>query len=370
MLRTLPRTLFGNNTAVWSGSNLLSDTTYQRLKTAGVSILRFPGGSTSDEYHWDGQYPPYAQSKNWQNMSAAWAVSTAQYMKLVQKLGSIPVITANYAYSTYDTTVTDGNVQNAANLAANWVEYCNAPNDGSNPNGGTDWAAKRAADGSAEPFKVAYWEIGNEIFGNWEDGYDPVGSMYANNFNAIADAMKAVDPTISIGLVVDPTSANENWTKTVLSNPGTAARADFLIVHTYFGYYTDASQISAPGLLAAASQVDTLKSTLDQWVTANTTRTPDDLPYYMSEYNVTGPTNPLQISLASSLFIAKVMGHLASTGWAAASLWDILNSYDTTSSFGAGDLGFISMGQPSVPDLTRARRTLTSTSTRATSAIT
>ncbi len=213
VLRTLPRTLYGNNTAVWNGDTLLSDTTYQRLSTAGVSILRFPGGSTSDQYHWDGVYPAYAQAQGWANMSQPWAVSTAQYMKLVQKLGSIPVITANYGYATYDTTDSDGTVANAAQLAADWVEYCNAPNDGSNPNGGTDWAAQRATDGSSAPFNVAYWEIGNEIFGNWETGYDSVGDTYAKNFNVIVDAMKAVDPTIAVGLVVDPTSGNENWTQ-------------------------------------------------------------------------------------------------------------------------------------------------------------
>jgi alpha-N-arabinofuranosidase len=167
-------------------------------------------------------------------------------MKAVQRLGSIPVITANYAYSTYDTTATDGKVANAARLAADWVEYCNAPNDGSNPNGGTDWAAKRAADGSSAPFKVAYWEIGNEIFGNWETGYDSIGDTNAKNFNVVADAMKAVDPTIAVGLVVDPSPANSNWTKTVLAYPGTAQRADFLIVHTYFGWFSAAASVSWP----------------------------------------------------------------------------------------------------------------------------
>jgi hypothetical protein len=144
VLRTLPRTLYGNNAATWVGDFLWSETSYQRLKTANVSILRFPGGSTADGYHWDGVYPAYVAGQAYN--SDSWAVSTAEYMKLVQRLGSIPVITANYGYATYDTTVSDGNVANAARLAADWVEYCNAPNDGSNPNGGTDWAARRATD--------------------------------------------------------------------------------------------------------------------------------------------------------------------------------------------------------------------------------
>ncbi len=350
VIRTLPRTLYGNNVAVWNGDTLLSGTAVQRLGTAGVSIVRFPGGSTSDGYFWNGQYPPYAQAQGWDSWGQSWALDTAEYMQLVHRLGAIPLITANYGYASYDTTATDGNVANAAQLAADWVEYCNAPNDGSNPNGGTDWAAQRATDGAPEPFAVPYWEIGNEVFGSWETGYDPVGGTYARNFNAIADAMKAVDPTIAIGLVVDPTNAT--WTRTVLSNPGTAARADFLIAHTYFAQFSSAAAVTAASLLPQASQVAALKTTLDGLVTANTTRTPDNLPYYLGEYNVPGPTNALQISLASGLFIAKVLGEIAGSGWAAASLWDVLNGYDAPGTYGAGDQGFLSSGQPGVPDLT------------------
>lgn len=52
-----------------------------------------------------------------------------------------------------------GNPQDAADL----VEYLNAPNDGSNPNGGTDWAAVRAANGHEEPYGVIRFELGNEF---------------------------------------------------------------------------------------------------------------------------------------------------------------------------------------------------------------
>lgn len=48
--------------------------------------------------------------------------------------------------------------------AADYVEYMNAPYDGSNPNGGTDWAAVRAANGHAEPYGISVWEFGNEPY--------------------------------------------------------------------------------------------------------------------------------------------------------------------------------------------------------------
>jgi hypothetical protein len=161
--------------------------------------------------------------------------------------------------------------------------------------------------------------------------------------------MKAVDPTIAIGLVVDPTSA---WTRTVLSYPGTAERADFLIVHTYFDGFTSAASVTPSALLARAGQIGELKTKLDELVSSSTARSPPELPYYLSEYNVPGPTNSLQISLASGLFIAKVLGELAGSGWAAASLWDVLNGYDSPGTYGPGDHGFLSLRQPDVPDLT------------------
>jgi len=110
--------------------------------------------------------------------------------------------------------------------------------------------------------------------------------------------------------------------------------------------------VTAAGLLGQAGQVATLRASLDELVTANTTRSPADLPYYLGEYNVPGPANSLQISLASGLFIAKVLGQIAGSGWAAASLWDVQNGYDSPGTYGAGDHGFLSSGQPGVPDLT------------------
>ena len=50
---------------------------------------------------------------------------------------------------------------------ARWVEYCNSPA------GSTTLAKQRAANGSAEPYNVRYWGVGNESWGcggNFEPG--------------------------------------------------------------------------------------------------------------------------------------------------------------------------------------------------------
>jgi hypothetical protein len=344
--------LFGNNAAVWNGDEtLLSDLMRKRLSDVNVSILRFPGGSTSDTYHFDGVYPAHAVAQGWDMMSQQWAVSTAEFMSTVRAIGAIPLITVNHGYASYDTTDSDGSVDNAAALAANWVEYCNSPNNGTNPNGGVDWAAQRASDGFDEPFAVQYWEVGNEAYGSWEVGYDPTGSVYAANFVAIARAMKAVDPEIAVGLVTPADAQYEDWTRTVLAHPGVLGLTDFLVVHNYFGWISDASQLEPASMLARTSEVKQYKERLERLVTEAGISV-DALPFYFGEYNLPLPTHSYQIAHLSGVFIADVLGQLVLTGWAGASLWDIQNGYDPGVGLGAGDHGFLTMGHPDVDNLT------------------
>jgi alpha-N-arabinofuranosidase len=65
--------------------------------------------------------------------------------------------------------------------AADFVEYCNgAPT--------TEWGAKRAANGRPEPYRVRYWQLGNEISGD--------DDHYVNACPAFCKAMKRIDPAV------------------------------------------------------------------------------------------------------------------------------------------------------------------------------
>src|SRR4029077_10696149 len=50
-LYTVSSNLFGVNTAVWD-SQLGYPTSAGFISAAGIQLLRFPGGSLSDGYHW------------------------------------------------------------------------------------------------------------------------------------------------------------------------------------------------------------------------------------------------------------------------------------------------------------------------------
>ena len=97
---------------------------------------------------------------------------------------------------------------------------CNGPP--TSPNGKI-----RAAHGHPEPYNVKYWEIGNEIWGDWVRGHSDA-TTYARNFNRYVKAMRAVDPSIEVIAVGDNDMA---WNRTVLQLA--TERADFLAIHHY-----------------------------------------------------------------------------------------------------------------------------------------
>jgi hypothetical protein len=67
-LGTLPATAFGINAAVWDG-HLLDTSLPGLLQQAGAQVVRYPGGSTADVYHWQSNSTEpnqsYANSTRW-----------------------------------------------------------------------------------------------------------------------------------------------------------------------------------------------------------------------------------------------------------------------------------------------------------------
>jgi alpha-N-arabinofuranosidase len=76
---------------------------------------------------------------------------------------------------------------------------------------------------------VKYWEVGNEIWGDWVRGHSDA-ETYARNYNRYAQAMRAVDPSIKLIAVGDN---DINWNRTVLRAAG--QNIDYLAIHHYYG---------------------------------------------------------------------------------------------------------------------------------------
>lgn len=202
------------------------------VEKLGPTIIRFPGGLAANGYIWFQDIGPY-EGRPLQEISRtqSGSIGTDEFLAFCEKLGAQAMITVNVNRASGMSalkTLTDENYQKNAAIAADWVEYCNAPNDGSNPRGGTDWAAVRAKNGHPQPYGVKYWELGNELFDLPLDWYKKAIQLFSRE-------MKAVDPTIQIGVISLPSNRSKEkytqWFRQILAECGD--RFDFWIHHTY-----------------------------------------------------------------------------------------------------------------------------------------
>jgi alpha-N-arabinofuranosidase len=134
------------------------------LKQLHVPLVRWPGGCFADTYHWrDGVGPQDQRPSNVNGGKADQinAVGTHEFFDLIDMLGAEAYVNGN---------VGTGSVQEMSD----WVEYMTA-------DGGSPLARLRARNGREKPFKVAYFGIGNELWGcggNIKPQY--YASLYSN----------------------------------------------------------------------------------------------------------------------------------------------------------------------------------------------
>lgn len=334
-LSTLSRLALGVNDAVWDG-NLLDSQLPNLLHNAGVKVMRYPGGSTADVYHW--QTNTTEPGQGYANPNNTFDA----FMSVVQATGATPIITVNYGSGT-------------PQEAAAWVQYANI----------------------TKHYHIKYWEIGNELYGNgsyganWEyDLHAQKGpAAYANNSLQFIQAMKAVDPSIKIGAVltapgnwpdgVIAPGDTLDWNHTVLSILG--ENVDFAAVHWYAQGPTgesDAGLLAAPAngestsvsyTPSIPSMVSTLRSLFAQYTGAKASRE----QIMVTETNsVSYNTGKQTVSLVNALFLAENELTWLENGVANVDWWDVHNgasggNNNSSSLYGSaqyGDYGILSNG--------------------------
>ncbi|KAF7304178.1 Glycoside hydrolase family 51 protein [Mycena indigotica] len=151
------------------------------LKELKVPVVRYPGGNFVSTYRWqDGIGPKHLRPRR---PELAWLTEesnqfgTDEFMAWCKELGAEPYICLNMGTGTLEDALA-------------WLEYCNS-------SATTHFANLRRANGHAEPYRVKYWSLGNEVWGPWQ-----VGQMsaedYAKRAFQWAKAMRLLDPTIQI----------------------------------------------------------------------------------------------------------------------------------------------------------------------------
>jgi hypothetical protein len=364
-VRTVDERVFGLNAVLWD-ANTATPQTLSLLQAAGVRTIRIPGGSLSDEYHW-------RTNTNLAN-TWTWSAGFDKYTTLITGLNAQAFVTVNYGTGT-------------PQEAAAWVAYANAPANilgtGSDVAIGVDskgydwktagyWSALRNAaplgtnDGMnflrlsrTSPLGLKYWEIGNENYGTWESDEQAVKNdpyTYAVRAKDYLAKMKAVDPTIKIGVVVQPgeddninntshpatnprTGAVHNgWTPVMLTTlkAAPAVTPDYLIYHRY----EQAPKADAIGWGGAYESDATLLQKAKTWpndATALRQQLSDYLggvgagvELIVTENNsVYGKPGKQTTSLVNGLYYADSIGNLMQTEISGLLWWDLRNGVET-----------------------------------------
>ncbi|MGH3508134.1 MAG: hypothetical protein ACRDO2_13115, partial [Nocardioidaceae bacterium] len=176
-----------------------------KTSRAGIGLMRFPGGSPANLYDWKRSIGP-SEARECQTDGVGLGPRNEtgygpdEFMQIARAVGSQPEIVVPFPNA-------------EPNDVANWFEYMNAP-VGTNPNGGVAWAEVRQANGSADPYGVTRWEIGNEPYlatqAFWTDPSDPVRRL--DHF-IVGDEIEFVDQPLGRNCNFDPpplTSRNPN----------------------------------------------------------------------------------------------------------------------------------------------------------------
>ena len=326
------------------------------LDTGGVAIVRYPGGNYSDIYHWTNNVATGGYSASTSNFGTF----AKSILNGPSGLAKQAMITVDYGESLNGTM--GGQTQEAAAWVAYCnaaVDGTNATmplgTDGEGNNWGSVrfWAALRTAnpsdstwatDGSvgvvlgpsdipsmtpgsflklnrAAPLGVQNWEIGNELNGNgyfgpnlnWQNDKHSLAvgaarqndpnlspTFYGQQLIGFAKAMKAVDPTIKIGGVLNNAS---NYDPFVLQasvvDPNTqqtqyaADFMDFGIVHYYPNYGGSTDSAATTFISNAVSNIpSTINSERSNFLKAYPNVNASHIPIYITEFGNLGNTLP------------------------------------------------------------------------------
>jgi alpha-N-arabinofuranosidase len=151
------------------------------LRDMHAGMWRLPGGNFISDWDWHNSVgdidkrPPVYDSA-WHAVQPN-DVGMDELMTLCKLIDVDPYITVNAGFGD-------------EHSAAEEVEYMNGATS-------TRWGAMRARNGHPQPYRVKFWNIGNEPYGSWQLGHTDL-KYYVIKHNQFAKAMRAVDPSITV----------------------------------------------------------------------------------------------------------------------------------------------------------------------------
>jgi len=213
----------GENSKVQNIGGIRKDLV-DEMRKIKAPVVRYPGGCFADTYDWrDGIGPadkrprrtnfwieaePSSEPANHRYESNRFG--TDEFMRFCKLIGCQPYLAANVRSL-------------PAEALYRWVEYCNSPA------GSTTLADARAASGSAEPYNVRYWGVGNE---SWGCGGNFTAQEYAVEFRRYTSWLPAYGRPLSL-IASGPNDDNWQWTRGFFDE---IARKDKDLFGSIFGW--------------------------------------------------------------------------------------------------------------------------------------
>lgn len=182
------------------------------LRDLSVPVIRWPGGCFADEYNWrEGigaqKNRPVKINTHWGGVTEPNTVGTHEFFELIRQVGAEAYVA--------------GNVGNGSpREMAEWVEYMTSP--------AGSLAQERARNGHKEPWKVAYFGVGNEL---WGCGGNMTPEHAANETRRYATFIKAPAGTKIMKIAAGANVDDYNWTETMMRVA--AGQLDGLSLHYY-----------------------------------------------------------------------------------------------------------------------------------------
>jgi hypothetical protein len=369
-IRFVDDRMFGTNAVMWDAKTADAQT-ISLLRAADLRMLRIPGGSLSNGYHWRTGYV--------ENNTYHWPAATDAFITLITSVGANATVSVNYGSGTPEE-------------AAAWVAYMNAPasllGTGADVTLGTDakgtdwktagyWSSLRAAAklttddglnflrlGRSAPVGIKNWEIGNENYGSWETDQQAVAHdpyTYGVRAKAYIALMKAIDPTIRVGLVVvtgeDQYANNTNhpatnprtnkvhngWTPVLLTTlKSLGVTPDALVYHRYEqapGRENDATLLQS-GRTWPADAADLRQQLTDYLGTAG-----GAVELVVTENNsVYSDPGKQSTSLVDGLFYADSLGNILQTEFNEFVWWALRNGPTTGTNMSSALYGWRQYG--------------------------
>jgi len=324
-LGKISKYIFGNAVAVWMGNNTIANSVFvKNVQALNPSLIRFPGGSWSDIFFWNGTPTDVPDSvyngttgkkdKFYANTPSTNGYTTPDnYYRLRQQTGSQGLITINYAYARYG--LSSNPVLQAAHLAADWVRYDNG--------------------------RTKFWEIGNENNGPWEDGWmidltknkdrQPqiiTGQLYGQHCKIIADSMRVAATEIGAKIYIggqvlhyDGTTSWNNVDKTWNSGffKAIGDGVDFYAMHNYFGTVATVDDLVSAATTGPNNNINFIQGDIMR-------KRAYSKPVALTEYNMQDVKNQLTgISYINGIQAVILFNELIKNNFGLAARWLLMN---------------------------------------------